>query len=260
MMRSQSLSILNLIKRSGTVSCGGLNRLFNNCDSKWFASLEIINQNPRHFLQPNPQIYITDRLFCANKLTQCWQCGSKFRESLPISCTNCLAPQLNHPELNYFTVFNLKATYDVDVPEIRQRFLDLQKILHPDKYSNRSLEEQYTSLDLSTFVNKAYKVLQNPYKRGIYLLKLNGIHREEREGNTVMDPDFLEDMLSINEAVLESSIEGLEKIRSDVQSKVNHLVSSISRSFQTNSLQEVELLLNKLKFYVNILDKITEKE
>ena len=67
-----------------------------------------------------------------------WQCGGKINEdNLSINCSNCLAPQLNEQNRNYFILFDQLVTYDVDVYQIRQKYLNLQRILHPDKFTNR---------------------------------------------------------------------------------------------------------------------------
>lgn len=38
----------------------------------------------------------------------------------------------------YFEVFGFNRTYDIDVTLLKKRFISLQKILHPDKYSSKS--------------------------------------------------------------------------------------------------------------------------
>ncbi|XP_053211944.1 iron-sulfur cluster co-chaperone protein HscB-like [Panonychus citri] len=260
MIRKQSNCITNIVKRFGTIN--GLTRPSSDYyDLKWFT-LASVNQDTSRLLDsrilPRPLI---SKLFSDLREIKCWQCGDKIvNRSLSISCSNCLAPQLGDQRINYFTIFDQFVTYDVDISQIRKKYLNLQWILHPDKFTNRPEKDQQISMDLSTYVNKAYRVLINPYERGIYLLQLKGNHREEIDGNYIMDPEFLEEMLTINEAVIESEIQDLQKIRADVEKKVNTLVNNVSKGFQSNTLKEVELSLNKLKFYVNILDKITEKE
>lgn len=39
---------------------------------------------------------------------------------------------------NYFELFGFETSYDIDEDMLKKRFISLQKILHPDKYSSKS--------------------------------------------------------------------------------------------------------------------------
>lgn len=80
-----------------------------------------------------------------------------------------------------------------------KRFRNFQSVIHPDKFSIRTQEEQDLSSEWSSLVNKAYKTLQTPFARGEYLLKLKGLSLPEQ--NTIQDPEFLMEMMEKNEEV-----------------------------------------------------------
>jgi molecular chaperone HscB len=91
----------------------------------------------------------------------------------------------------------LKKQHNIDANELTTKFRHLQSLIHPDKFSGKSEEEQKLSSEWSSLINKAYKVLQNSLARGEYLLKLNDVLLPE--DNTMTDPEFLLEMMEKNE-------------------------------------------------------------
>lgn len=60
--------------------------------------------------------------------------------------------------------------YDVDVRGLERNYWDLQKNLHPDRYGQKSRQEQDLSKMNSTYLNVAYKTLKDPTLRAKYLV------------------------------------------------------------------------------------------
>ena len=70
---------------------------------------------------------------------QCWSCGKDGTE--PFFCGHCGLIQpavIEQDYFNHFNVFDLSAEYDVDETHLRQLFRNLQRQLHPDKFTNKS--------------------------------------------------------------------------------------------------------------------------
>lgn len=63
----------------------------------------------------------------------------------------------------------------------------------------RSNQEKNISEEYSSLVNKAYDIIQTPLKRAIHLLSLKG--EEVREGHEIDDPEFLMEIMELNEEV-----------------------------------------------------------
>lgn len=90
-----------------------------------------------------------------------------------IKCTQCgqLRPFSGNPPPSYFELFMESVSFEIDLPRMRQRYLQLQRQLHPDNYagvdqSNESLH----AANWSSYVNRAYETLRDPLKRAIYLV------------------------------------------------------------------------------------------
>lgn len=52
-------------------------------------------------------------------------------------------------------------------------------------------------------MNQAYKTLSSPLERGLYLLEIQG-HPLSDEGEIIMKPEFLSEIMEINEEILEA--------------------------------------------------------
>jgi molecular chaperone HscB len=151
----------------------------------------------------------------------------------------------------------VKETFDVDLHELTEKYRDLQRILHPDKYSQKSETEKEFSLQHSAIVNRAYNTLQRPLARGLYLLHLNEDALEHE--TQIAASDFLDEILETNEAILEAeSADEIATIGARNQAKIDAIVLRVSEAFKNNDQQKAKELLIRLKYYSNIGEKIKE--
>jgi molecular chaperone HscB len=93
--------------------------------------------------------------------------------------------------LDYFNAFGVPRSFALDQTELTRTYKRLQKQLHPDLFTLRPPEEQEVSSEWSALVNDAYKVLQKPLPRALYLLRLAGYPLDEEISCVVVPPEFL---------------------------------------------------------------------
>ena len=99
--------------------------------------------------------------------------------------------------MNYFELYDLPISFQIDNTLVKKKFYELSKRFHPDFYVNESQEKQAEILELSTINNKAYQVLSDPLKRIEYVLSL---HDMLAEGDKYALPqDFLMDMMDVEQ-------------------------------------------------------------
>ncbi|XP_007946181.2 iron-sulfur cluster co-chaperone protein HscB [Orycteropus afer afer] len=150
---------------------------------------------------------------------RCWNCGggpgAPVRENV-FFCPQCRALQPPDPARDYFSLMDCNRSFRVDAMKLQHRYQQLQRLVHPDFFSQRSQTEKDFSEKHSTLVNDAYKTLLAPLSRGLYLLKLHGI--EIPEGTDYeMDKQFLMEIMEINEKLAEAQSEAaMNKIESIV--------------------------------------------
>lgn len=98
------------------------------------------------------------------------------------------------------------------------RFRELQKAVHPDRFSAGTDQEKRQSMQMATLVNEAYETLRSPLRRAIYLLELKGVTIEH---NPQLPPEFLMEQIELRE--------DLESIEEDVsQDRLDAFISEVS--------------------------------
>ncbi|KAL8622812.1 hypothetical protein ACOMHN_026933 [Nucella lapillus] len=157
-------------------------------------------------------------------------------------------------KITFFTLLGVEESFDVDVKKLSQVYKDLQKHLHPDKFSQKSETEQSLAEQQSTLLNKAYFTLLKPLSRALYLLELHG--RVIQEGTTSTEPEFLMEVLDLNERIGESSSEDMPKIEADIASKIQQNMELMARSFAENDYDTAQAFAVSLKYYVNVESKV----
>ncbi|KAM7051383.1 iron-sulfur cluster co-chaperone protein HscB isoform 3-T3 [Molossus nigricans] len=165
---------------------------------------------------------------------QCWNCGGP---GGPIRvdgffCPQCRALQPPDPTRDHFSLMDCNRSFRVDTAKLQHRYQQLQRLVHPDFFSQRSQTEKDFSKKHSTLVNDAYKTLLTPLSRGLYLLKLHGVEISEGTDYEV-DGQFLMEIMDINEKLAEAQSEAaMEEIESVVRDKQKELTDSVSRAFE----------------------------
>uniref|UniRef100_A0A8D0PWW5 Iron-sulfur cluster co-chaperone protein HscB n=1 Tax=Sus scrofa TaxID=9823 RepID=A0A8D0PWW5_PIG len=193
---------------------------------------------------------------------RCWNCGGlggPLRGD-QFFCPQCRALQPPDPARDYFSLMDCNHSFRVDTSKLQHRYQELQRIVHPDFFSQRSQTEKDFSEKHSTLVNDAYKTLLAPLSRGLYLLKLHGIEIPEGTDHE-MDSQFLMEIMEINEKLAEAQSEtAMNEIESVVRAKQKELTDNVSRAFERDDFEKAKELLTKMRYFSNIEEKIKLKK
>jgi molecular chaperone HscB len=83
------------------------------------------------------------------------------------------------PEYNeaasHFDVLGIPESLKLDLEALRERFYDLSKQTHPDRFSGATPVQALRAARWSTAVNRAYQTLRDPAERAKYLLERHGL-------------------------------------------------------------------------------------
>jgi molecular chaperone HscB len=104
---------------------------------------------------------------------------------------------------NHFALFGMPVGFEIDSAALDQAYRDVQREVHPDRFTNATDAEKRVAAQWATKANEAYKTLKSPLARGRYILQLNSIDTEE-ESNTAMPVSFLMQQMEWREAVVEA--------------------------------------------------------
>ena len=105
---------------------------------------------------------------------------------------------------NDFELFNLPLSFKLNRPLLDDRWKNLQRSVHPDKFSMQDVATQRVAMQYSVRVNEAYQRLKNPLKRASYLCELHGASIQA-EVNTHMPAEFLLQQMQWREKLEEAS-------------------------------------------------------
>ena len=102
--------------------------------------------------------------------------------------------------MNYFTLFNLPESYELDTAALADTFQALQRQYHPDRFATAAETERLKALQLAATINQGYQALRKPLSRAEYLLSLHGFDINN-EQHTLRDTAFLMEQLELREAL-----------------------------------------------------------
>ena len=100
--------------------------------------------------------------------------------------------------MNYFQLFNIEVSFDVDLQQLSSNYQTLQKAVHPDKFAHASEQEQRIAVQKSAQINDAYQTLKNPLQRAEYILVQRGVEMPN-EQHSFQDTSFLMRQMELRE-------------------------------------------------------------
>lgn len=134
---------------------------------------------------------------------------------------------------DYFGLFGLPPSFNVDTATLERTYRDLQSAVHPDRYAHTPETERRLSMQWATRVNEAYRTLKDPLARAQYLLAINGVDLGE-ESNTAMPARFLMEQMEWREAVAEAraaeDVGELEKLLARLRGQSNEVIREVARA------------------------------
>ncbi len=114
---------------------------------------------------------------------------------------------------NYFSLFDLPVSFTINLDELENRYRDLQRALHPDRYASASDQERRISVQQTAHLNEAFHTLRDIPRRARYLLELKGLDFDD-EKDTHFDGAFLMQQMELREELeaIAQAGDPLEKI------------------------------------------------
>jgi molecular chaperone HscB len=117
---------------------------------------------------------------------------------------------------NDFEIFDVPAQFALDRAALDERWKNLQREAHPDRFTTADAQAQRQAMQWSVRINEAYQRLKDPLKRAAYLCEMNGAPIQA-ENNTAMPAAFLMQQMQWREDLDEASgVDDLERMADDV--------------------------------------------
>jgi molecular chaperone HscB len=168
-----------------------------------------------------------------------------------------------------FDVLGLTPAFDLDDKELEQRYRDLQRTLHPDRFTQAPASERRQALSRAVSVNDAYRVLRDPLKRAELLYARQG--GKLGETGQQADPELLMEMMELREGLAESKAARdrarRTQLTDEVRSKQTDALGALREAFAVladgknpGALHAAASALSRLRYYRRFLDEVAIQE
>jgi molecular chaperone HscB len=165
--------------------------------------------------------------------------------------------------MSAFDVLGLEPTFDLDLGLLEQRYRDLQRTLHPDRYVNAPASERRASLSRAMAVNAAYRELRDDLTRGEVLFVRYGGSLAEDAKRTA-DPTLLMEIMELREELAETrrgDPQRREKLTQTVSGKqtrsfeeLRHALAELAAGNRA-ALDDAGSALHRLRYYRRFLEE-----
>jgi Fe-S protein assembly co-chaperone HscB len=164
--------------------------------------------------------------------------------------------------VNHFTILDVPEHFELDGRFLKRQLYSLQARHHPD---HAAPGDEASSLEQSSRISEAYRVLSDRQQRIKYLLKLR--NAMPAEGATVLSSDFLMDMMDLNEQIddlIPNDIEGKQKVELALKNEIDSLEHAVlpfinkhdEGNFSENVLGEISSYYLKMRYLQRLKDRL----
>ena len=157
-------------------------------------------------------------------------------------CPHCNRLQpINSSSYTYYDIFQLHTyEYNIDKAQLAKQYKSLQRILHPDLYTNAPSTEQSISSDTSSLVNTAYTIMMNDYHRAVYLLELNNVVWEKTNNSLNNSTELIYVMQireQIDECIDHKQYQQLIQLNTENQIQIDQITEILNNTLSPHNEQ-----------------------
>jgi molecular chaperone HscB len=132
--------------------------------------------------------------------------------------------------INYFAFYGLPETFLLDEAALKRLYYAKSRETHPDFHATAPAETQADMLRQSTLNTDAYRTLADADQRMAYILRQHGLLEEGRQEQ--LPPDFLMDMMDLNEQLMDLATEPDATAEAHVAAEVTALADTLDAGIQ----------------------------
>jgi molecular chaperone HscB len=169
---------------------------------------------------------------------------------------------------DYFELFGIPRSLNLSLDALQQRYYELSRQLHPDRFMQKPEAERQRALDMSSALNDAYRTLKDPVKRAQYLLGLEGFDIGEQRSKDV-PPELLEEVFELNMALeemrggddsarpqLEQAEKNFTKMLAETDQQLQSFFEQYDKSKSQDVLSQIRNVLNRRKYIQNLVSEV----
>jgi molecular chaperone HscB len=198
----------------------------------------------------------------------CWSCQKAAGDG--VLCAGCGAVQPPDPKADFFRVFGIVRGFDIDEDALEQRYKELTRQLHPDRYARADPQARRASLERSVQLNEGWRCLKDAIRRAEYLLLLEGIDIGEKAGagrqtedhrTLQVPPVLLMEVLELREALAAAhaarDVHETEALIGTVRGRLGQVMKDVATGFASAKpdFSTIAARLVAVRYYRRFLDE-----
>ena len=165
---------------------------------------------------------------------------------------------------NFFDVFSIPATFQVNLIVLADQYRELQAQVHPDRVAGGSEQEKLQAIQATSFLNEAYETLRSPQRRAAYLLELQGIDVNQVD-QTDLSPKLLMEQIELREQLEElprdeSALGKLEQLRENIEHRQIECQNQFAQGINGRDLTAAKEYYYKMQYFAKLAAEIESIE
>lgn len=202
----------------------------------------------------------------------CWNCGAS--PSPGPFCDGCGKVAVRQTSQTHFMTLGLPFTLSPARADVEKAYRERSLLLHPDRLAGAEGLERRLSAEQAVALNDAYRVLKDPVRRLFYVLKLQGIDLEKEEGGQrqAVDPDFLEEIMELREALSDlrddGNLDAAQSLATRVKAQQDAALTEAEEALALRmkdptdaaALQRAARALARVRYHLRFLEEVADME
>jgi len=165
---------------------------------------------------------------------------------------------------SFFELFHLPQSYEVDSALLEQRYRQLQRSVHPDKYAGTEELAQRLAVQYSSLLNEARDTLKSPLRRAIYLLGLSHSASNIETAST-SDVQFLMQQIEWREALemcaqADDPLAKLDSLQLEFKCAMADYERDFASAYDGKDFAVAESVVHKMQFIAKLISEAEAME
>lgn len=160
---------------------------------------------------------------------------------------------------NFFSVFDILPSFDLDLTDLEKRYFAVQRICHPDRLVGKPPAERQQAILKSMQANEAYETLKDPLLRARHMLALQGVHVGGEKDTVKPSPSLLMEIMEIREQIDEANKQNIEQFVTSNQLQIAAEIKKLSDAFSANDIHAATEATLKLGYLLKIAEDLRVK-
>lgn len=163
---------------------------------------------------------------------------------------------------DHFATFGLAPSFALDAAALEARYLELQRMHHPDSAAAGTDADRRKAAGRSAAINEAYRVLRDPVRRAEHLCRLAGIDLDVTDpdrGAPAMPQTFLLDMIDRREALAVTRSRGLlalEALRESIVDEQGEALRRAADALGNREVRQAAVALVERRYLQRLVDEL----